>query len=860
MQMNSSCSYRTQTISKSKQNKQQKIDKWKRGRQKMTCSRKILSNNLQVNSFQQMSKRIKEILQVQSQMRQAKNNSKANISSSSRNRLVLPSKSKQDNIDKQLLKFKQNKRLSPIVEEKPNSQQLNQEFDASEQDEKQAEISGLDELKKDEQNQLDKQKKSIQDQLVCLQKQQEEISKREQELKEKEQQVQKKSEKKVVIAEDKNVVISNTLNSVSEEQQSGGDSSQVENQIHKLVDGSDQTKILESNANILQGPSKNQEDLQKNENSMLKGGDIDKEGSQQEREEVQDQSVEENAKNQIVQEDKDKEESFENLRRIEDAYESNDDTNNKAETTEQKKTTNIQSVLKTNDNEEKNSEAGLKSNASCKSNIQNCDLDQEVNNIFNCKDDLPNDFDTWFQEKCIEMLQNNPNNHLAHYKLHFIYRKKQDFSNSMLHLKKVQEIDPQFKPLAVSFFLGELQQFLSDFETAIKSFKSAYKLAEDKYPIVIKLGDCYYGMKNKANAQKAYQQAIVLNPNGFEPYLKLGKVLIEMQQYQTAADNLQKAYSLAPTNSNILVKLAETYLEINELDKAFEYVKKAQTINPDDGESLLILSKIFEKKQKLDKAIEFGIEAIQKIKEVDYDAQFYLGKLYLKKKDIQQASEIFKQILKKDITYCPALIEYATIINSQGDPNKALKYFKQCLKVDPNNIECLLRLGKLYQIVLNDLVQSENCYKKVLELEPTNSKAHFRYGTLLTDRKEYKKAINHFKETLKLDPRFSQAWKAIGNIFYQNNSNANALKYYQRALESNPDDLDAKIACGNCFYSQENIDQAIKIYEEVASQNPTDQVEYNLANCYYQKGEIDEAIYHYQYCLLYTSPSPRDQA
>lgn len=52
--------------------------------------------------------------------------------------------------------------------------------------------------------------------------------------------------------------------------------------------------------------------------------------------------------------------------------------------------------------------------------------------------------------------------------------------------------------------------------------------------------------------------------------------------------------------------------------------------------------------------------------------------------------------MKKDITYCPALIEYATIINSQGDPNKALKYFKQCLKVDPNNIECLLRLGKLY--------------------------------------------------------------------------------------------------------------------------------------------------------------------
>ena len=51
----------------------------------------------------------------------------------------------------------------------------------------------------------------------------------------------------------------------------------------------------------------------------------------------------------------------------------------------------------------------------------------------------------------------------------------------------------------------------------------------------------------------------------------------------------------------------------------------------------------------------------------------------------------------------PALIEYATVLALQGEQKndmkevkKAEKYFKHCLKIEPENIQANLRLGKVY--------------------------------------------------------------------------------------------------------------------------------------------------------------------
>lgn len=46
------------------------------------------------------------------------------------------------------------------------------------------------------------------------------------------------------------------------------------------------------------------------------------------------------------------------------------------------------------------------------------------------RNDLPKEFEEWYLEKCINMLQVDRDNQLAHLRLYTIYKKKRDFDNA----------------------------------------------------------------------------------------------------------------------------------------------------------------------------------------------------------------------------------------------------------------------------------------------------------------------------------------------------------------------------------------------------------------------------------------------
>ena len=164
--------------------------------------------------------------------------------------------------------------------------------------------------------------------------------------------------------------------------------------------------------------------------------------------------------------------------------------------------------------------------------------------VFKWRDDVPADFDEWYLEKCINMLQEDKNNLLAHLRLYFIYKKKQDYSNARVHLLKIIAIDPNFKADAVLFFLGETFQLQGDYEQALSYYKKCYKQTQEKYLVLLYMGNCYIELKQHENAQKAFEQAVFINSKSFTPYYKLGLIQLQVAQHKKAVDNLQKAHSL----------------------------------------------------------------------------------------------------------------------------------------------------------------------------------------------------------------------------------------------------------------------------------------------------------------------------
>lgn len=85
----------------------------------------------------------------------------------------------------------------------------------------------------------------------------------------------------------------------------------------------------------------------------------------------------------------------------------------------------------------------------------------------------------------------------------------------------------------------------------------------------------------------------------------------------------------------------------------------------------------------------------------------------------------FKKVLRKNPEHTASLVEYATTLSFEGDFEKAKKYFKHALKLEPNNIIANLRLGKIFQQKFLDYAAAIDCYKKIIEVDPNYYKAHY---------------------------------------------------------------------------------------------------------------------------------------
>lgn len=103
------------------------------------------------------------------------------------------------------------------------------------------------------------------------------------------------------------------------------------------------------------------------------------------------------------------------------------------------------------------------------------------------------------------------------------------------------------------------------------------------------------------------------------------------------------------------------------------------------------------------------------------------------------------------------------------------------MRMNPNNLMCNMRLGKIYQLKFNNLKSAMECYRKSIQIDPNCAKAHFQIGVIHSSNKEFKEAIASFQACLKLNPKNGQAWREIASVFSETGNPAKALKYYLKA-------------------------------------------------------------------------------
>lgn len=110
---------------------------------------------------------------------------------------------------------------------------------------------------------------------------------------------------------------------------------------------------------------------------------------------------------------------------------------------------------------------------------------------------------------------------------------------------------------------------------------------------------------------------------------------------------------------------------------------------------------------------------------------------------------------------------------------KAEKYFKHCIKLNPVSVPAHFGLGKiLHQYGINHFSDALLHYKYVVDNDPQHFKAYCQIGLIYLETQELERAADYLKKCLKINSKYVVGMIAMGNLLFESGHANTAAKYF----------------------------------------------------------------------------------
>lgn len=359
---------------------------------------------------------------------------------------------------------------------------------------------------------------------------------------------------------------------------------------------------------------------------------------------------------------------------------------------------------------------------------------------------------------------------------------------------------------------------LKNNKKALKLYKSGLKLNNTDFECCLSIGECYLKLENIEKAMKYLSFCKGIDCSSEEKnklYFALGRLLYKQKDYFQSIEHFQKCIQSDPSSYRSFHNIALIYMEINQTDKAKEFFEKCIQIQPNyyiaSFEILTIDLKEAEEKEragikdKFDQIINqlpsqfldyskilieyfkntqeaiYYINKSLNIKEINVNRVIETTSLLLKEEKLQEAYEIFSQILKKTEKDLKTYLKVCNFYNKIKKFSFSIKILKSFLVDNPNHFNALCELSFYY---LKDF-NFQSALKYFQEAEDLYN-IDIKYNGFL-------KGIAYcYLELHLLDKAFLEMSKHNNKLSEENN---NLIMAYVKSLQGN--DVEASLFFNN---------------------------------------------------------------
>ena len=250
--------------------------------------------------------------------------------------------------------------------------------------------------------------------------------------------------------------------------------------------------------------------------------------------------------------------------------------------------------------------------------------------------------------------------------------------------------------------------------------------------------------------------------------------------------------------------------------QAIEYYKKAYALDP---KSPVIGERLAEMYWKAQRVRDAELEAQSLLKRNPEDAQTrrLLGHIYLR--SLGNTSEATGQ---------------------SETVNRAVKQFKEVVRLDPSDIESALWLARLYRLQ-NKHEKAEEVLRGILKTDSENEAGIEQLTQLLLDQGKSTDAIA-LLEGINAKSSSPTLLDLLGDAYSQTKDLPKAEAAYRKAEELDPTELSHQRGLGQTLIAEEKYPEALKVYQKLSELMPDDADVYlRLAQVYRKLHQMDKA-------------------
>jgi len=179
----------------------------------------------------------------------------------------------------------------------------------------------------------------------------------------------------------------------------------------------------------------------------------------------------------------------------------------------------------------------------------------------------------------------------------------------------------------------------------------------------------------------------------------------------------------------------------------------------------------------------------------------------------------------------------------------AERQYRRALELNPKNARAHLNLG----FVLDATGRPEEAlksYEEALRLDPSLPEAHFNYAGTMLAQGQIDTAIKEYRETLRLDPNFAKAYANLGTALEKKGQAEEALAQCAEAVRVDPGSSELRINLGLMLVRMGRVDEAVSHLSAAVSQDPENVPAHtNLGLTLAQQGKFNEAAEQYAKAL-----------